>query len=425
MKNTFFAALILLFNSFLVLGQEVNKASIRIDFAVRKSAFDPSFANNAEHIDSLAERIGELSRSQRHDSIRHALLLTIVGGASPEGTFQINKRLAGERQQAILKYLLENYDLDGTEIRHEGEYIDWEWLKQAVAGSDMADKQSILDILNQPEKIVGYFGNYTVDSRVPKLQRLSEGSAWRYMKKNIFPEMRFATATIDFADEVLPPLEETVVEAEPAELCDTLAIDTAEVIAVEMPLIEEDEIAVSQCLPVKHLYVKTNALRWLLAQTNIGVEYDLAPHWSVDFQAAYSAWDYFKHTLKFRTTDLKPGIRYWLSCNNDGWFFGAHFGMTWFNYAFDGKHRWQDYDRRSPALGGGIDAGYRLPLSKNGRWNVDFALSAGVYHIRYDRYLNEHNGRKVGQGTTTYFGLDNAAVTFSYRFALAKRGGAR
>lgn len=108
----------LLFNSILFLGQD-NKASIRIDFAVSKSTIDPAFADNAEHIDSLAERIGELSRSQRHDSIRRALLLTIVGGASPEGTYQINQRLAGERQQAILDYLLENYDFDGTEIRHE------------------------------------------------------------------------------------------------------------------------------------------------------------------------------------------------------------------------------------------------------------------------------------------------------------------
>ncbi len=37
-------------------------------------------------------------------------------------------------------------------------------------------------------------------------------------------------------------------------------------------------------------------------------------------------------------------------------------GLAYYNFAFNGKYRYQDHLRQTPALGGGLSIGYRLPL---------------------------------------------------------------
>lgn len=174
--------------------------------------------------------------------------------------------------------------------------------------------------------------------------------------------------------------------------------------------------------------MKTNALGWGLAIANVAIEADIARHWSFTVPVYYSAWDYFKSTIKFRTFAIQPELRYWLSGDNDGFFAGAHFGMAYYNLAIDGDYRYQDHNRRTPALGGGVAAGYRMPLGKDGRWRVEFSIGAGVYALHYDKFHNTSrtkDGLLAGSVKKTYWGLDQAAVTFSYSFDLGKKGGSR
>ena len=156
---------------------------------------------------------------------------------------------------------------------------------------------------------------------------------------------------------------------------------------------------------------------------NLGVEVDMARHWSFALPIYYSAWNYFTYSLKFRTLNFKPEFRYWFSSENEGWYLGAHGGAAWYDFGFKGKYRYQDHDGHTPALGGGISAGYRLPISKNRRWHVEFGVSGGVYRLHYDKFLNVPNGRLMGSEKRTYVGLDDVSVSFSYSFDLKKKGG--
>lgn len=91
--------------------------------------------------------------------------------------------------------------------------------------------------------------------------------------------------------------------------------------------------------------------------------------------------------------------------------------MTQYNFAFSGgKYRYQDRGGKHPALGGGIGIGYRLPLSRDGRWRAEAAVGAGIYHLDYDKFLNRDNGPLAGREKRTYFGLDNAALSIVYTF---------
>ena len=178
----------------------------------------------------------------------------------------------------------------------------------------------------------------------------------------------------------------------------------------------------------RHLYLKSNALGLGMAIANIAAEIDLAKHWSFTLPVYYSAWDYFKSTIKFRTFAVQPELRYWPSENNNGFFAGAHFGLAYYNFAFDDDYRYQDHNRETPAIGGGASIGYRLSISKNHRWKMEISIGAGVYPLHYDKF---HNTPKTKDGLMTesikktYWGIDQAAVSLAYTFDLKMKGGKR
>ena len=173
-----------------------------------------------------------------------------------------------------------------------------------------------------------------------------------------------------------------------------------------------------------NLYLKTNLLGWGAAVANVSVEADVANHWSVALPVGYSAWNYLKSTVKLRTLYVQPEVRYWLSEFNDGLFAGAHIGVGSYNFAFDGKYRYQDHNRNTPAFGGGLSVGYRMPVAPDSRWSIEFSLGAGVYSLCYDRF---HNTLDTGQGLLvdtvrkTYWGIDQASISFSYSFDLKNK----
>ena len=176
------------------------------------------------------------------------------------------------------------------------------------------------------------------------------------------------------------------------------------------------------------MYLKTNVLGLGLGIANATIEVDLAKHLSFALPVYYSAWDYFKTTIKFRTLATLPELRYWVFKNNNGFFTGAHFGLAYYNLAFDGDYRFQDHNRETPAIGGGISLGYRLPISKNNRWQLEFSIGAGVYPLYYDKFYNTINtkdGLMIESLKKTYWGIDQAAISFSYAFDLEKKGGKR
>ena len=173
----------------------------------------------------------------------------------------------------------------------------------------------------------------------------------------------------------------------------------------------------------RKLTVKTNALALGLLISNAAAEIDLTRNLSFNLPVYYSALNYFTSTIKFRTFAVQPELR-WNFTRPDGLFVGAHFGLAYFNLATGGNWRIQTHDGNKPLIGGGLSVGYKLPISKDKRWNVEFSLGAGAYRFHYDKFYNEPNGALAGSVKRTYIGLDNAGVSFSYSFDLG-RGGRR
>ena len=130
---------------------------------------------------------------------------------------------------------------------------------------------------------------------------------------------------------------------------------------------------------------------------------------------------------KFRTVAFLPELRYNFSSPDKdayvkGFYLGVHAGVAWYNFAFGGDWRIQDADGKSPALGGGLSLGYRLPLSRRvPGLGIEFNLGAGVYSLNYDKFYNEPNGQLIETRRKNFYGVDQANLSIVYTFG--KKGG--
>ena len=401
--------ILLLFASGTVYSQE-NRTEIRVDFRVNSASIDRAYGKNTERLSEISSFLQRIEQ----DSTLTIVEVSFCGSASPEGSYQLNHKLARARLETLEDIVRREVELPDSIITRDDSYISWEYLREKVVESDMPQKQAILDIIAQEPQLVDYPGGRHIDHRIVKLQKLDGGKVWRQLHTLYFERMRNACVIfITYKREIIQPIE-TVVPPMKVEVLQKPDVDS-----IIIPEPKEQTVTTEDW--TRGLYLKTNAIGLGLAISNIGAEVDLAKHWSFAVPVYYSALNYFTSTIKFRTLAVQPEFRYWFKEDNQKFFVGAHFGYAQYNIAVDGDYRIQDHDGTSPALGGGISVGYRMPISKNNKWHIEFTLGAGVYGLHYDKFYNVNNGKLVDTYRKTYWGIDNAAVNISYRFDLKKR----
>ena len=245
---------------------------------------------------------------------------------------------------------------------------------------------------------------------------VSAGSAVTEVTTGPVPETEMTTDAVKVTETKTESASESAIGS--ADSSATASEETAASQADDTPAQSQDK-----AVPARKFYIKSNLLGLAAGITNLGLEIDLAEHWSFHLPMYYCAWNHISQTVKFRTFTIKPEVRYWFSENNEHFFTGAHFGMSYFNLAANGDIRYQDKDGKHPALGGGLIIGYKTPISKNRKWNIEFLLGAGIYDVRYDTFHNVDNGQFIDTHRTVYYGLDEVSIAVSYSFDLRKKGG--
>lgn len=375
-------------------------------FRVNSTVIDTTYMDNGNAVRDIRGLIRQL----RADSTTEIREVTFSGTASPEGNNLQNHRLAQRRRETLEQLVLSGVDIPADIIDRCDNYIPWHRLKEEVLASNDSDKDEVASLIDS------YLDDNAEESLdvsaelIGKLKMLNRGRTWRRLINNYFSRMRLAYVKIDTYTKPIPePEPEPVPEPEPIpELVDTVAVVPE---PAELPW-------------QRRLYIKTNIVGWGMLITNIAAEADIVPHLSFEIPVYWSSWNYFTSTIKLRTLTLQPELRYWLKEKNDGFFAGAHFGMAWYNYAHDGDWRYQDHGGHTPALGGGISVGYRLPISDNNRWRLELSVGAGVYHLHYDKYHNTDrtsDGLQVDECRRTFLGIDRVSVTFAYTIGLTKK----
>lgn len=396
--------------------QELSEAEIKVYFATSKADIDPSLKQNARafaEIDSILTVVS-------NDSSWVVKHVDIIGSASPEGSADYNRALSLRRADAISKYFASYTDSAtvAADFRYTG--ADWQGLRRLVkAAPTVPDRDRVISIIDSG----------TAD-RLACLKRLSGGATYRWLLAELFPELRASAVKISLQREKAPatiiarPHTEIAVAPEP----EPQPQPQPEPVVEPEHDTETPPVAATPEPYIRRMYLKTNAAAWAMAISNVAIEFDIVPHLSATLPLYYSAWDYGSHRVKFRTLAFQPELRLWSRPDNMRWFVGAHFGVAQYNMAIGGSRRYQDHDGHSPALGGGISAGYRRTLGRSGRWMMEFSLGAGAYSLHYDAWDNTTSvahGQKAYEKRKTFFGIDNVGITFIYSIPLTGKGGSR
>lgn len=338
--------------------QKVVERTIFFSFASAK--LDTAYRNNSV---SLADMISDLTPfANLNPNSSNKQQARIIGMASPEGNHLYNQKLAHLRAKALETFLRKNLSLPAD-----------------------------------------YFS--VSDSIVPLKFTLSKitNSDWRCAKLIIFhPSTLQSIASESHTYNLEEDVIHTPIETKNLSLINYEA--NAPLPVVRLAKRKRERMS----------YLKTNLTAWGLLVANIAFEYNLSQHCSLSLPLSFSAWDYFVSTRKFRTLAFYPELRFWPS-GNEGLFFGLHAGIAYYNYAFGGKYRIQDHNTNTPALGGGVDAGYRLALDKKLKWLMEFSLGAGGYHLDYNRLYNRPNGFLIDRKRKTWWGIDQINISLVHQ----------
>ena len=383
------------------------RSHFRIRYVINRPEVDTTFVDNTN-------RIGDMRRflaASQQDTMLRFTGVRFRGTASPDGAYDFNVWLSENRLRTFKELVYSYIEIPDSIIRSNASDIPWDGFREKVAASDLEYKDEILAIIDEGPSLVPWFNGRRIDPRLLTLKRLHGGKVWESLKEPILRDLRFGDAVFEYyrmQPALTPPR---------LSFCEPAVVAPMLVPPVAMP--EECE----EWTPRLHL--KTNLIGLAMLSANLAVEVDLARHWSATLPIYYCGMDWFKSTIKFRNFTIQPEVRYWFRrSENDGFFLGAHFEMSYYNFAFDGEYRYQDYRGRTPALGGGLSAGYRMPLGKSNRWRMEFSVGAGIYPLDYSLFYNTpdvKDGQWAARRKETYIGLDQAAVTVAYSFDLKKK----
>ena len=389
----------------------------RIFYPIGKTELHEDYMGNANTLHRIHKY---LEKSPKIDSI------TIYSYASPEGPYQLNKRLAAERgktaKQYLLKHLPANRHIPDSLFIIDPTAENWQGLRDLVFYQyPHADKEEVLAVLDRED--------ITDERRKVLLKRLNAGKPWVYILKNLMPQLRYATWVSVWqritVDEVI---EEPV----------CLAMEMPEIekpnikpVPIPPPVIEEDTKTI--------LALKTNLLYDAISWLNFSVEVPIGDRFSALYYHQFPWWSWGKGNNEYCMRFLSIGAegRWWFKpmprektenrIKRDrlmGHFVGV--------YGESGKYdfeRQRDICYQGEHWSAGFSYGYAMPIGK--RLNLELSLSVGYASIAYRGYTPSENYDILWRdpdntGRWHYFGPTKAQVSLVLPFVVkTKKGGSR
>lgn len=169
--------------------------------------------------------------------------------------------------------------------------------------------------------------------------------------------------------------------------------------------------------------IKTNLLTDVALCPNLGVDFALAKHWTLELDYQINAWNIKDHKLKHYI--ISPEARWWYCERWQGSFWALHLlggeynvGNIHNNINFLGQNLSKLSDTRYEGwyLGAGVGYGYAWSLAKH--WNLEFEVGIGWAYMKYDAYpaCVDCGDKLENNAHHNYFGLTKVNLTLEYLF---------
>lgn len=171
--------------------------------------------------------------------------------------------------------------------------------------------------------------------------------------------------------------------------------------------------------------IKTNLAYDAVAAANLGIEFGLAPRWTMDISGNYMPWKFYNGNLR-KHAFVQPEARFWFCDRFSGHFLGIHGHAGIYNVADSGvlgkiSTSYLDFSKLDGRryegwfAGAGISYGYAVILGKH--WNMEFEIGGGYAYFVSDVYECEKCGSKLEDDVPHhYFGVTKAAINLVYVF---------
>lgn len=176
-------------------------------------------------------------------------------------------------------------------------------------------------------------------------------------------------------------------------------------------------------LQAQKVAVKTNLLYDATATINAGIEFGLAPKWTLDLSGNFNGWT-MSHDRKWKHWLVQPEARYWFCDRFAGHFLGFHALGGQYNVGHlknNIKFLGTDFSKLSDSryqgwfIGAGVAYGYAWVLNKH--WNLEGEIGVGYVYTEFDRFNCKGCGKKVEEDKNHhYFGPTKAAINLIYVF---------
>lgn len=379
------------------------KDSVKIHFSQGYSVLDPSLGGNREALARIADSL----RLGYADSVYTLKKVLVVGGASPEGGIEANRRLSEKRARVLFDWLSQYGELPDSLTSFEYLGRDWSGLIELVEqDAKVPYREETLDFLREIERLSAG-GEKAADNNVGRLSRFKGGEPYRYMYRELFPQIR-ASQVYLWYEKDRNPVYLPGVEAPVASLA--MPPRAAIVRAPQKPE-----------LPGRPFYMalKTNLLYDALLVPNVAVEFYLGSNWSLTGGWMYGWWKSDPAHWYWRTYGGELGVRRWFGRKaQEKPLTGHHLGVygQLFTYDFElggkgymggtpGESMWD-----SPNWALGVEYGYSLPIAK--RLNLDFTVGVGYWGGIYYEYTPQ-DGHYVWEATRNrrWFGPTKAEIS--------------
>lgn len=143
--------------------------------------------------------------------------------------------------------------------------------------------------------------------------------------------------------------------------------------------------------------VKVDALGLCTTTLNVEGSMVVHNHWSIHLPIKVNPWTFGEK--KYQHATIMPGARYWfIGSYSRGWFLGVNAVATAYDHEgllgnkvdyFARDHRYKGW-----GVGGGISAGYSIPVAK--RWNIEFEAGVAAVYMNHDIYRETEVSEGIG-----------------------------
>ncbi|MBQ0141354.1 MAG: DUF3575 domain-containing protein [Prevotellaceae bacterium] len=311
--------------------------------------------------------------------------------------------MARNRAKVLFDYIVETYSIPASIItilpeRHQTDKDIYSTFPDSIPCIDIASIRNTNKPINISQLKMAF----------SKLDGVENGANWKWFDEHVLAPFRFAEISISFNRHLTNDVRNhTIIPTEVMPIQQqTLQSNMRQSLDLQI------QPTIISSVHYKSILLKNNLIYDLGLVANLGAEFSIGNHYSIDIPVTFSPYNITK-TIRCRSLIVQPALRYWFKENLIGMFVSLYGHYGYYDVALDGKTRWQN-SWNDPMYGGGAGFGFAKRFGRDNRYGIEVEVGLGYAYLPSNFYYNIPNGAWYDFSAKHYWGPTKVNVGFSY-----------